>query len=254
MATNLVTRVSVDTLSDASLALLRQGYAAMQAISDNRGFNAIAGLHGIPGHYCHHPNSQGIEVLFLPWHRAYLYYFEQYLQDRAAGATIPWWDWTSDISHKTGIPAAFSAAKDASGNPNSLLKSHIFQPAYKLDRDTTRKPHPPKNLPTADQVEKVLELSEFLDFSEQLQNIHNAVHDWVAGDMGSIDVAAFDPIFYSHHAMIDRLWYLWQIKNAPGSMPPELLDQVLAPFNMTVRTVLDISKLGYQYAVGQISG
>jgi tyrosinase len=249
MATNLVTRVSVDTLSDASLALLRQGYAAMQAISDNRGFNAISGIHGIPGFYCHRDDR-----LFLPWHRAYLYYFEQYLQDRAAGATIPWWDWTSDISHTTGIPTAFSAAKDASGNPNSLLKSHIFEPAYKLDRDTTRQPHAPKSLPTADQVNRVLELSEFADFSEQLENIHNGVHGWVAGDMGNVPHAAFDPIFYSHHSMIDRIWYLWQVKNAPGSIPPDLLDMVLSPFNMTVRSVLDISKLGYQYAVGQVSG
>jgi tyrosinase len=249
MATNLVTRVSVDTLSAASLASLRQGYAAMQAISDNRGFNAISGIHGIPGFYCHKDDR-----LFLPWHRAYLYYFEQYLQDRAAGATIPWWDWTSDISHKTGIPTAFSAAKDASGNPNPLLKSHIYEPAYNLNRDTTRQPHAPKSLPTADKVNQVLELSEFLDFSEQLENIHNGVHGWVSGDMGNVPHAAFDPIFYSHHSMIDRIWYLWQVKNAPGSIPPDLLDMVLSPFNMTVRSVLDISKLGYQYAAGQISG
>jgi tyrosinase len=249
MANNLVTRVSVDTLSDAALALLRQGYAAMQAISDNRGFNAISGIHGIPGFYCHRDDR-----VFLPWHRAYLYNFEQYLQDRATGAAIPWWDWTSDVSHSVGIPSAFGAIKDPAGNPNPLLKSHILEPTYHLDRDTTRQPHPPKKLPTAAQVDGVLALPDFADFSEKLEQIHNQIHLWVAGDMGNVPHAAFDPIFYSHHAMIDRVWYLWQVKNAPGSMPPDLLDQVLPPFNMTVRDVLDISKLGYQYAVGHLSG
>jgi tyrosinase len=246
MATNLVTRVSVDTLSDASLALLRQGYAAMQAISDNRGFHALSGIHGIPEHYCHHG-----DLLFLPWHRAYLYNFEQYLQDRAAGATIPWWDWTSDTSHKTGIPAAFSAATDPAGKPNPLLQSQIDEP--KFNRATVRHPGAPKKLPTADDVNQALGLADFADFSGQLEvQIHNRVHMWVGGDMGIIPLAAFDPIFYSHHTMIDRIWYLWQVKNAPGSMPPDLLDQVLPPFNMTVSDVLDISKLGYQYAVGQV--
>jgi tyrosinase len=231
------------------LALLRQGYAAMQAISDNRGFNAIAGIHGIPEHYCHR-----VDILFLPWHRAYLYYFEQFLQDRAAGATIPWWDWTSDTSHQTGIPTAFSAATDAAGKPNPLLKSQIVEPTAHLNRPTTRQPKPPKSLPTADQVNKILGLPDFQDFSEQLENIHNQVHIWVGGDMGVIPTAAFDPIFFSHHSMIDRLWYVWQVKNAPGSIPQNLLNQVLPPFNMTVNDVLDITKLGYQYAAGVVTG
>jgi tyrosinase len=31
---------------------------------------------------------------FLPWHRIYLYEFEQALQDRHPSVTIPYWDWT----------------------------------------------------------------------------------------------------------------------------------------------------------------
>jgi len=72
--------------------------------------------------------------------------------------------------------------------------------------------------------------------------------------MGVIATAAFDPIFYSHHAMIDRLWYIWQIQNGINNIPHQLLARTLAPFNMKVSDVLDISKLGYQYAVSHISG
>ena len=63
-----------------------------------------------------------------------------------------------------------------------------------------------------------------------------------------VATAAFDPIFWSHHAMIDRLWYLWQLRIGNSRMPPELLNVVLAPFNLTVRDVLNIYDLGYEYA------
>jgi tyrosinase len=33
------------------------------------------------------------------------------------------------------------------------------------------------------------------------------------GDMGENDTAALDPIFYFHHAFIDRVFWLWQEKN-----------------------------------------
>jgi tyrosinase len=256
MANNLVTRVSVDTLSDAALALLRQGYAAMEAISDNRGFNSIAGIHGIPGHFCHRD-----PILFLPWHRAYLYSFEQFLQDQAAGASIPWWDWTSDTSHNVGLPAAFTDANDPAGNPNPLVGSHISVPQEGVDEDTTRNPQDPASLPSMDvpipgigSVNDVLGLTDFADFSGQLEQIHNMVHGWVGGSMGVIATAAFDPVFYSHHSMIDRLWYIWQVQNGANNIPQNLLSRTLPPFNMTLNDVLDISRLGYQYAVGHVTG
>src|ERR1700744_1297403 len=160
MASQLVTRVSVETLSPDALVLLRKGYAAMQAIGDDRGFNRIAGIHGVPGHYCHKVDSRGIDVLFLPWHRAYLYYFEQYLRDQVIGTCIPWWDWTSAGSHTTGIPSAFSDEKDPTGQPNPLLKSHIsVPPPASANRDTTRAPDPPAGLPSASTVADVLKLT-----------------------------------------------------------------------------------------------
>lgn len=67
--------------------------------------------------------------------------------------------------------------------------------------------------------------------------------------MGVVGTAAYDPIFWSHHAMIDRIWSLWQ--SASGNVPPGLLDVVLAPFNMKAGDVLNINNLGYDYAAGQ---
>ena len=51
--------------------------------------------------------------------------------------------------------------------------------------------------------------------------------------------------------MIDRLWWVWQTKNGNSNISTDLLDVVLAPFNMKVRDVLNVNDLGYDYAAAQ---
>src|SRR6267143_7007941 len=124
MADGLILRKNVDTLSDAELAVLRNAYAKMMQITDNRGYNYWAGLHGVPQFYCwHHSRSRrsgGMAAnLFLPWHRAYILYFEHAARDQDPNAVLPWWDWTSPQSHATGVPAAFSTPL-VNGQPNPL--------------------------------------------------------------------------------------------------------------------------------------
>jgi Polyphenol oxidase middle domain len=51
--------------------------------------------------------------------------------------------------------------------------------------------------------------------------------------------------------MIDRIWWLWQARNGNGNIPSDLLDEVLAPFNVQVRDVLNVHDLGYDYAAAQ---
>jgi tyrosinase len=247
-AASKVTRQESRHLSPIDLQNFRDGIAQMQGISDNRGFQVLAGYHGVPGQFCEHGSP-----LFLPWHRAYLYTFEQFLRDRISQTCIPWWDWTSGPSHTSGIPPAFADSKDAAGKANPLLTFRVTLP-HVLNRNTRRQPHSPVTLPSSAQVSKVLERTEFQDFTNGLEQIHNNVHGWTGGDMGVIPFAAFDPIFFSHHCMIDRIWYLWQIKNGLNNIPSDLLNESLPPFGMNVSDVLDISHLGYQYAVSQISG
>ena len=66
--------------------------------------------------------------------------------------------------------------------------------------------------------------------------------------MGSLGTAAWDPIFWSHHCNIDRLWYLWQLKHGVNNISPALLPMVLQPFGLKVQDVLSINTLGYEYA------
>jgi tyrosinase len=94
----------------------------------------------------------------------------------------------------------------------------------------------------------VLSNPDFLTFQNQIENIHGGVHVWAGGTMGSVPTAAYDPIFWAHHCMIDRLWYLWQLRHPGAGIPASLLGRALAPFPMTVRETLDITQLGYDYA------
>lgn len=268
MANGLALRKNVDTLSGSELASLRNAYGRMQQIADNRGYNFWAGFHGVPGNYCWHaPRSiSGRRYnLFLPWHRAYIRYFELAAQDQDSGAVLPWWDWTSDLSHSVGVPEAFSV-ESADGQRNPLYNAHIFVPDAQppLDRDTRRFPGDPGRLPSPDQIMALYSITQFEEFSDALQNIHNGIHGWtggfvtedgrpVGGDMGSVATAAFDPIFWSHHSMIDRIWHLWQLKNGINNLPADYLSQILTPFRYTVRDVLNANALGYDYAVSSVT-
>jgi hypothetical protein len=55
---------------------------------------------------------------------------------------------------------------------------------------------------------------------------HNTIHDWVGSrygnnrDMGTLRYAALDPLFYLHHANIDRIWSLYRHTPQPGQGLP----------------------------------
>jgi tyrosinase len=56
------------------------------------------------------------------------------------------------------------------------------------------------------------------------QTPHNDVHGLVGGPsgfMGAFDTAPLDPVFWLHHANIDRLWESWR-KGVPGADPNDV--------------------------------
>jgi tyrosinase len=244
-------RLSIERLTASNVDHVRTAFKAVQGISDDRGYKHHAGIHGLPmPFYCKHGTP-----LFLPWHRAYLYFFEQALRDQVRalrGFALPWWDWTSPQSHQNGIPAAYSDPQ-AGGQPNPLASAEvdplaIQQGGNAVAPQTARNEGPPGQLPSAADIENVLQLGDFLDFSGQLEDIHGGVHVWVGGHMGQIPYAAYDPIFWSHHGMIDRIWRLWQVRHPSAAVPGALLNQALPPFPMTVAQTIDMTTLGYDYA------
>lgn len=262
-------------VAHANTDALRDAYAKMQALkaADNRSWIYWAEYHGFDRYDCWHHAGTGAPPgreypydLFLPWHRAYLLHFEHVVRDQNPQAIPPWWDWTSAGSHAQGIPRAYTEAQ-VNGRPNPLASGPMPRIPHEEDvTHTTRSHGPPGQLPRMSRptpepegeplpsVESVLALSSYVDFSMQLQNIHDAVHGWVGGQMGVIATAAFDPIFWAHHTMIDRLWYQWQLRHGVSNIPPHYAEKTLAPFGMTVAEVLDVRALGYDYASSAASG
>ena len=264
MAGSMVYRLKVADLSAPHMVPFRAAMAAAQDRTDNESYNWIAGFHGAPGWYCwHHQISRRTPLqarLFLPWHRAYLWWLEQALQDRAVDLpdelrdldiALPWWDWTQVPT----IPPAYDT-EEIDGASNPLYASHAMVPTANppIDHVTTRAPgsNPRARLPTYDDIfhegTGVLADPEWASFSDRLEDFHDDVHGWVDGDMGSLATAAFDPVFFAHHCTIDRLWYLWQVNNGNGGIPRDLLDLELLPFGKRVSDVLDVQRLGYEYA------
>jgi tyrosinase len=255
-ASALRNRKKIDSLSADELTALRRAYSAVYAIDDDRGFAYHAGIHGLPlPIWCQHHTS-----LFLPWHRAYLYHFEQALQDQVPDVTLPWWDYFGSV--EPAIPEAYAQAS-VDGAPNPLFQGPVRGiPAAQWDRLQTGEPLPaftsrtPGALapfPDPSQVRQALDAPTFLDFSNFIESVHDNIHVWVGGTMSEVPVAAYDPIFWAHHAMIDRLWYLWQLAH-PGAKPPaSVIGTALPPFpNTTVADTLSINALGYEYAAAEV--
>ena len=242
-AVQLRHRRSARRLSKRQLADLREAITLAQRIGDDRGYQYWAGIHGLPlPVHCQHGSE-----LFLPWHRAYLYFFEKALQDRVPGVTLPWWDWRD---HSEPLPAAYARARTEEGRKNPLASSPI-QPAGRRqpnEKRTWREPGDPSWLPSTGEVAQVRRNRDYFTFQNQLEGLHNGVHGFVGGTMGAVATSAYDPIFWAHHCMIDRIWYLWQLDHPGARLPARYLDLALPPFEMTVRETLDVTALGYDYA------
>jgi len=242
-------RKRLSTLSEEELTALREAFRQAMEVTDSRGYGHFASLHGFPEPgYCEHGNQ-----LFLPWHRAYLYYFEQSLQDLVPGVTLPWWDWADTDE----LPAAYGAETDPAGNPNPLFDAPIFaaggerRPGW--PERTRRVPSSTEALPTGADVEAAMEAANYDDFTLAVEQLHNAVHRWVGGEMRNQRLAGWDPLFWAHHTMVDRLWALWQV-DEPGQLPRrEHLGKGLNYFkDMTVAETLNVTDLGYDYAATEI--
>jgi tyrosinase len=162
---------------------------------------------------------------FLAWHRRFLVRLEERLRQVDSSVTLPYWDWISDRS----MPAPL--------NRQELLRE------WGVTRDWD-----PSQLPTDADLEPARNQKTFETFQPRLEQVHNFVHNAVGGTMAASSSPA-DPLFWLHHANIDRLWAEWERRH-PRAVPPNI-NETLKPrplFGVKVSTVLDIKSLGYGYA------
>lgn len=202
---------------------------------------------------------------FVSWHRLYLYHFERIVEHIVGQPfVLPYWNYTDPKSPaKRMMPKEFAKAK--AGQPEN--------PLWYPDRN-------PQFLAKGLRVEDIrarasLDNPVYLDtpvqdgdpqpgFNAAIdQQPHGQVHVRVGtpgGGMQSIQFAARDPLFWVHHANIDRLWESWRRPRADGSSDRDPTDSSWlgrsftfaapdgSPVSMTVQQGLDIKKgLSFSY-------
>lgn len=185
---------------------------------------------------------------FLSWHRMYVLRFEAIVAHvlRMDHFALPYWDYTNADDARRAIPEAFRRPDD---------------PAFASLFVATRKPGVNQGAPIASAAELNLNAmlhGDYDTFNELLDGTpHGTVHVRVGttANMGAVPTAANDPIFWLHHANIDRIWESWRAAGGtdhPADGPWGEAEFTFAaadgqPAPMRSGEVLDIGALGYGY-------
>ncbi|MEO8382366.1 MAG: tyrosinase family protein [Acidobacteriota bacterium] len=157
------------------------------------------------------PNNN---MQFFTWHRMYLKYYERVLR-KASGDpnfTLPYWNYYDEMG-----PGGNGIALPA------LVRGTTTASLY----DKFRTPGLNTNTNAIDEAwasnEQAFDFNDFQNFSYALeQQPHGMMHCGAgfgcqAPDMGIVPVAGLDPVFYMHHANIDRLFQCWLVRKAHGA-------------------------------------
>ncbi|KAL2479204.1 Polyphenol oxidase [Forsythia ovata] len=222
--------------------------------------------------------------LFFPWHRWYVYFFEKICQNLIDDDTftLPFWNW--DAPQGMQIPSIYNSSVisplyDCFRNPDHLPPTVIdLEWSYgdvPVDPETQIK----YNLAImhTQMITQSKTPNDFfgnayragddittLDGAGQIeQTPHNHVHTWTGTavdqsnpiDMGTFYSAARDPIFFAHHANVDRMWSIW-LNNLGGSNFTDkdwlnayfiFYNEEAKPVRVRIKDCLDTTKLGYKY-------
>ena len=171
----------------------------------------------------HFGDDNAVELNFLLWHRLYIWHLEQIIRELSGKKdfALPYWAYTDkkDSLLNRTLPAPFR-------NPKSTLfekaryqdlndgKSIEDRYAYKLN------------------LNHLFEYQDFASFAKNIDHVpHGFMHNYTGGVqpgqkpsiyfnsiynnkigsglMAEVSSAGFDPIFWLHHANIDRIWQQW---------------------------------------------
>lgn len=250
-------RKEIRQLQPPDLLSLRRAMAEFQRRNGANSFIDIAGMHGVPRNLCPHGS-----VIFLPWHRVYITQFEEGLRAIDSTVTLPYWDWTSSDSLASGMARAHRdetyQEPDNTTKPNPLFSGPIEDRSRQTVRRGTN------NLQRLSSIASTARLAmrerTYAAFNQEIEGPHGDVHVWVGGsfprgDMSSTARASYDPIFWSHHANVDRQWAIWQKCN-PNALPPqEIRNRALPGFpGWTVADTLDHTSARLDFSYEGLAG
>jgi tyrosinase len=222
-----------------------------------------------PWNQCEHQSW-----FFLPWHRMYLFFFEQIVRRAVVETkgpedwTLPYWDYGPG-GDSARLPEQFREPANEAANPLYVeARADYYNEGGRLPYEE------PGSIVTA---ARALAAPSFLGsarFGGGDRNIsgkphfwgetgllenspHNGVHRELLGWMGDPKTAAQDPIFWLHHCNIDRIWAIWnEGKSRPNPGDDKWLDQTFTFFDISKNSMVDtrcgdvretIAQLNYTY-------
>ncbi|KAF2305141.1 hypothetical protein P3X46_033300 [Hevea brasiliensis] len=284
-------RPAAHLVDDSYIAKYSKAIERMKALPDDdpRSFKQQANVHCA---YCDGAYQQvgfpdlDLQIhnswLFFPFHRYYLYFYEKILGKLIDDPTfaLPYWNWDSPKGMR--LPALYA-------NPKSPLYDHYrnknHQPPTLVDLDYNGTENPTSNqaqlssnltimyrqMVSNGKTAKLFFGSSYRAGDEtdpgagSIENIpHGPVHLWTGDntqpnleDMGNFYSAGRDPIFFSHHSNVDRMWTIWKTlggKKRTEFADPDWLDAAFLFYDenanlvrVKVRDCIDTKQLGYVY-------
>mmetsp|Transcript_27688 Transcript_27688/g.66695 ORF Transcript_27688/g.66695 Transcript_27688/m.66695 type:complete len:674 (-) Transcript_27688:4103-6124(-) len=147
---------------------------------------------------------------FLPWHRWYLYVFETALQEVSGNCqlAIPYWDWERDAGSE-GDSELFDESNF--GRFECGGRAGWNDPCTERGMGRGSGGAGGRNFAgEAELLTLITRDSSFADFAPALEGRPHSVVHWFVGGMMSNRRSPTDPLFYLHHASVDRLWTMHQ--------------------------------------------
>lgn len=200
--------------------------------------------------YCKH----GV-YSFIAWHTPYVYQFELLLNKYNNSKTsseyiaLPWLDLTDFTVDMTflndpEITIFYDKRRFTTENPLAGAYYYVDGVRCRTTRGgfftpTNKKQRSQLNV-VKKQLNNALWATSYEQFSSDagkkstaspLETPHNSLHDIIgggSGNMSSVDIAAFDPVFWLHHCNMDRHYYSWTHRNTDGfkkSLYPDLMQE-----------------------------
>jgi len=221
-------------------------------------YRELVGHHMDMNHNMHGSMGEVGLYRFLGWHRRYLVAFERELQRVDAllrpGAMeklgVPYWTWQDPIP--TWMEDFLPAPDPTTGAAPPV-----------------RKEAPPPEKANANDLDLIVnqfslqdaQLSDRNDYTKFTCGLegwglrpdgsslpgHNHGHAWIGGIMNNTSTSPSDPMFWLHHAEVDRLWEIWRQANPTPAPLLNGTDRIMDPWAESYDELLSTKSLGYVY-------
>ena len=175
---------------------------------------------------CTHNRTQNAALNFLLWHRMYTWYLEKIVRELSGKKdfALPYWNYGS-TEETDNIMAA--QTRDKAGSLYEAARYSVLNGG---------KPIPTDNVEAIQLALEELKTNPSFagsaGFSKSLEGApHGYMHDLIGGEyanpsetyynqiyqkdfsglMANVPSAGFDPVFWLHHSMVDRIWESWDV-------------------------------------------